>query len=421
LRVKGDDTPITPGEFRDVDVPSGSIRDNILPLPYKEPSQVLAGLMNQIIEEGRRFASAGDLKVSDMSSQSPVGTTLAILERTLKVMSAIQARVHYSMQEEFRILKNVIRDYTSEDYGYVPIEGTPEIKQSDYDQCDVYPVSDPNAATMAQKVVQYQAVLQLAQTAPQLYDMPLLHRQMLDVLGIKNAAKLVPMEDDTRPRDPVTENQNILKLKPVKAFLYQDHQAHIQVHMMAMQDPQVQQALQGNPTAPAMQSALMAHVAEHIGFEYRKQMERDMGMTLPNYEMDEEIVIPKEMEIEISKRAAVASQELLQKHQQEAMQEQAQQQAQDPVVQMQMQELQIKQAEVQRKIAKDQMDAAAKEKQIQVEIERINSQKEIADANIAVKAAQDDKRNARDEEVEGFKQGMEINKLKMKLEKERKK
>jgi hypothetical protein len=274
---------------------------------------------------------------------------------------------------------------------------------------------------MAQKVVQYQAVLQLAQTAPQLYDMPLLHRQMLDVLGIKNAAKLVPMEDDTRPRDPVTENQNILKLKPVKAFLYQDHQAHIQVHMMAMQDPQVQQALQGNPTAPAMQSALMAHVAEHIGFEYRKQMERDMGMTLPNYEMDEEIVIPKEMEIEISKRAAVASQELLQKHQQEAMQEQAQQQAQDPVVQMQMQELQIKQAEVQRKIAKDQMDAAAKEKQIQVEIERINSQKEIADANIAVKAAQDDKRNARDEEVEGFKQGMEINKLKMKLEKERKK
>jgi len=325
MRVKGDDTPIAPGEFRDVDVPSGSIRDNILPLPYKEPSQVLAQLMNQIIDEGRRFASAADMKVSDMSSQSPVGTTLAILERTLKVMSAVQARVHYSMHEELRLLKDIIRDYTPEEYSYEPVDGNRQVKQSDYDQVDVIPVSDPNAATMSQKVVQYQAVLQLAQGAPQLYDLPLLHRQMLEVLGIKNAAKLIPMQDDTRPRDPITENQNILRMKPVKAFFYQDHQAHIAVHMAVMQEPKMQQMMQQNPQAPQMAAAIAAHIAEHLGYEYRKQMEDAMGIQLPNYDEDnEDQVIPKDMEVEISKRAAQASQQLLQQSKQQVQQQMAQ-------------------------------------------------------------------------------------------------
>ena len=410
MRIKGDDTPISPGEFRDVDVPSGAIRDNILPLPYKEPSQVLAGLMDKIIEEGRRFANAAELQVSDMSAQAPVGTTLAILERTLKIMSAVQARIHYSMHEEFRLLKEIIRDFTPPDYDYEPVDGSRKAKQSDYDQVDVIPVSDPNAATMSQKVVQYQAVLQLAQTAPQLYDMPLLHRQMLDVLGIKNANKLVPTEDDTRPRDPITENQNILMGKPVKAFLYQDHQAHIAVHMGAMQDPKVQEIIGQNPQAQVMQAAMMAHINEHVGYEYRKQMEAAMGIQLPNYEEDEDISIPKEMEVQISQMAAQASQQLVQQHMQEAQQQQAQQQMQDPIIQMQMQELQIKQAEVQRKIAKDQSDAAARDKQLQIELARIDAQKEIAGANIAVKVETDRMRMDRQQESEGFRATVDLSK-----------
>jgi hypothetical protein len=407
MRVKGDDTPIAPGEFRDVDVPSGSIRDNILPLPYKEPSQVLAALMNQIIDEGRRFASAADMKVSDMSANSPVGTTLAILERTLKVMSAVQARVHYSMHEELRLLKDIIRDYTPEEYSYEPVDGNRQIKQSDYDQVDVIPVSDPNAATMSQKVVQYQAVLQLAQGAPQLYDLPLLHRQMLEVLGIKNAAKLIPMQDDTRPRDPITENQNILRMKPVKAFFYQDHQAHIAVHMAVMQEPKMQQMMQQNPQAPQMAAAIAAHIAEHLGYEYRKQMEDVMGIQLPNYdEDDDEQVIPKDMEVEISKRAAQASQQLLQQSKQQAQQQQAQEQMQDPIVQMQMQELQIKQAEQQRKAQKDKDDAQLKMAQIQVERDRIAAQQEIAGANMAMKHQQEVQRAEKAQETEGFRQGI---------------
>ena len=413
MRVKGDDTPISPGEFRDVDVPSGAIRDNILPLPYKEPSQVLAGLMNQIIEEGRRFANAAELQVSDMSAQAPVGTTLAILERTLKIMSAVQARIHYSMHEEFRLLKEIIRDFTPPDYDYEPVDGDRRIKQSDYDQVDVIPVSDPNAATMSQKVVQYQAVLQLAQTAPQLYDMPLLHRQMLDVLGIKNYTKLVPTEDDTRPRDPITENQNILMGKPVKAFLYQDHQAHIAVHMGAMQDPKIQQIVGQNPQAQMLQAAMMAHINEHVGYEYRKQMEATMGIQLPNYEENEDIEIPKDMEVQISQAAAQATQQLVQQHMQEAQQQQAQQQMQDPIIQMQMQELQIKQAEVQRKIAKDQADAAARDKQLQIELERINAQKEIAGANMAVKVESDRLRANKQQESEGFRAAIDLNKQRM--------
>jgi hypothetical protein len=416
LRVKGDDTPISPGEFRDVDVPSGSIRDNILPLPYKEPSQVLAGLMNQIIDEGRRFASAADLKVSDMSGQAPVGTTLAILERTLKIMSAVQARIHYSMHEELRLLKGIIRDYTPEEYDYEPDTGDRQIKQSDYDHVDVIPVSDPNAATMSQKVVQYQAVLQLAQGAPQLYDLPLLHRQMLDVLGIKNAQKLVPMEDDTRPRDPITENQNILKGKPVKAFFYQDHQAHIAVHSMAIQDPKIQQVLAQNPNVQTMMAAMQAHIAEHLGYEYRKQMEQTMGMQLPNYEEDDDIVIPKEMENQIAQMAAQASQQLLQKNKMEAQQQQAQQQMQDPVIQMQMQELAIKQAEQKRKTDKDAADVMLKGQQLEVEKERIRSQQEIAGANMAMKHINDKERLDAEQEREGFRQGMDMHKARIQQE-----
>ena len=407
MRVKGDDTPIAPGEFRDVDVPSGSIRDNILPLPYKEPSQVLMSLMNQVIEEGRRFANAGDLNVADMSGDGPVGTTLAILERTLKSMSAIQARVHYSMHEELRLLKDIIRDYTPEEYSYEPVDGTRRAKQSDYDQVDVIPVSDPNAATMGQKIAQFQAVLQLSQSAPQIYDMPYLHRQMIEVLGVKNANKLIPMEDDTRPRDPITENQNLLKMKPVKAFFYQDHQAHISVHMAMMQEPQMQQLLQQNPQAPQIAASLAAHVAEHLGYEYRKQMEDAMGLQLPNYdEDDDDQVIPKDMEVEISKRAAQASQQLLQQSQQQAQQQQAQQQMQDPIVQMQMQELQIKQAEQQRKAQKDKDDAQLKMAQLQVERDRIAAQQEIAGANMAMKHQQEVQRAEKAQETEGFRQGI---------------
>ncbi len=414
LRVKGDDTPITPGEFRDVDVPSGSIRDNILPLPYKEPSQVLAGLMDKIIEEGRRFASAADLQVSDMSAQAPVGTTLAILERTLKIMSAVQARIHFARHEEFRLLKEIIRDFLPPTYDFEPEEGRPSVKQSDYDQVDVIPVSDPNAATMSQKVVQYQAVLQLAQTAPQLYDLPLLHRQMLEVLGIKNYQKLIPMDDDTRPRDPVTENMNILRGKPVKAFVYQDHPAHIMVHQMAMQDPKVQQTLANNPNAQMMMAVLQAHIAEHVGYEYKKQMEQTMGITIPDFEgPNEDQEIPKDMELQISQAAAQASQQLLQQHQAEAQAQQAQQQMQDPIIQMQMQELQIKQAEVQRKIAKDQADAAARMAQLEIEKQRINAQKEIAGANMAMKSIDEQRRGAKEEKMEGFRQGMDMMKMRM--------
>jgi hypothetical protein len=364
--------------------------------------------MNQIIDEGRRFAGAADLQVSDMSANSPVGTTLAILERTLKIMSAVQARIHYSMHEELRLLKGIIRDYTPEEYSYEPDTGDRQIKQSDYDQVDVVPVSDPNAATMSQKVVQYQAVLQLAQGAPQLYDMPLLHRQMLDVLGIKNAQKLVPMEDDQRPRDPVTENQNVLKGKPVKAFFYQDHQAHIAVHSMAMQDPKIQQTLAQNPNVQTMMAAMQAHISEHLGYEYRKQMEQVMGIQLPDYEEDDDIVIPKEMENQIAQRAAQASQQLLQQHRQEAQQQQAQQQMQDPVVQMQMQELAIKQADQKRKADKDASDAMLKAQQLQIEKQRIEAQQETAGAQLAMKHYTDKERIDAEKEKEGFRQGIQV-------------
>lgn len=409
LRINGDNTPIAPGEFRDVDVPSGTMRDNILPLPYKEPSQTLYMLMNQIIEEGRRFAAAADMKVSDMSANSPVGTTLAILERTLKVMSAVQARIHYAMKQEFRLLKKIIADYTPDEYSYEPIEGSRRAKKSDYDQVNVIPVSDPNAATMSQKVVQYQAALQLAQTAPQLYDLPLLHRQMLDILGIKNYTKLVPTSDDKKPVDPVTENQNILMMKPVKAFLYQDHQAHIAVHMAAAQDPKIQQLVSSNPMAPQIQATMMAHVNEHIAYEYRKQIEMRMGMELPpDNEQYEQDGIPEELEVRISQLAAQAAQQMLQQNQQEAQAQQNAQAQQDPLVQMQQMELQIKQAELQLKQQKLQVDAAAKEDQLQIERDRIESQKEIAGMQAGVKIAKDKATLEANMELEGLKIGADI-------------
>jgi hypothetical protein len=410
LRTKGDDTPISPGEFRDMDVPSGTIRDNIMALPYKEPSQVLAALLQTIIDEGRKFAGTVDLQISDMSAQSPVGTTLAILERQLKTMSAIQARVHYSMKQEFKLLKDIIRDYTPPDYSYEPEEGDRHAKQSDYDYVEVIPVSDPNAATMAQKVIQYQAALQLAQTAPQLYDLPQLHRQMLDVIGIKNYQKLVPMAEDMKPRDPVTENMNILSNKPVKAFIYQDHQAHIAVHMAAMQDPKVQSIVGMNPQmAQQLQAAMMAHVFEHLGMEYRKQVEMTMGQTLPPYneEKDEEQMSP-EMEVQVSRMAAQASQQLLQQNQQEAQQQKNQEMQQDPLIQMQQQELQIKQQDLQRKAQKDMADMQAKMAQIQVELKRIESNQEMEGAKLAMNNMHDQQRQESDKETEGAKAGIEL-------------
>ena len=405
LRIKGDDTPIAPGEFRDVDVASGTIRDNILPLPYKEPSQTLYQLLQNIIQEGRSFASAGDINVSDMSTQAPVGTTLAILERTLKISTAVQARLHYAMRNEFKLLKAIIRDYTPEEYSYTPVDGDRQVKQADYDMVDIIPVSDPNAATMAQKITQYQAVIQLAQQAPQLYDLPLLHRQMIEVLGIKNAAKLVPTEEDAKPTDPVQENQNILMGKPVKAFIEQDHEAHIAVHMAAMQDPKLQQMMQGNPMAGAIQAAAMAHINEHLGFQYRKEIERILGVTLPTEEQNKQM--PPEIAAQVAQMSAQAAQRLLMMNQQEAAQQQAQQAAQDPIVQMQMQELQLKQQEIQRKMEKDRVDAQLKAQQLQVEQARIAAQEKIAGLQVGAKTTHAQKELEARMQVEGIKLGLQ--------------
>ena len=392
LRVKGDDTPISPGEFRDVDVPSGVIKDNIMLLPYKEPSQTLSQLFNQIVTEGRNFVSAGDLQVSDMGGNAPVGTTLAILERTLKVMSAIQARLHYSMKQEFKLLKHIIADYTPEEYDYEPEEGKASAKKADYDDVEVIPVSDPNASTMAQKIVQWQAVMQLAQQAPQLYNLPFLHRQMVETLGIKNASKLIPMSDDQKPADPVTENQNILMMKPVKAFSYQDHKSHIAVHQAAMNDPMIIGLLQNNPQAPQLQATMLAHINEHAGFLYRQEIEKQLGMALPKQHMDdmneeEDENMSPEVEYAMSQKMAQAAQQLLQQNQSQAAQQKAQQQSQDPIIQMQQQELQIKQQEQQRKAQKDQTDAQLKMKQLDIEAQRIQSQQRTAALQVTANAA----------------------------------
>jgi hypothetical protein len=417
LRIKGDDTPIQPGEFRDVDVPSGSIRDNILPLPYKEPSQVLMALFQQIVQEGRAFASSGDMNVSDMSNEAPVGTTLAILERTLKVVTAVQARLHYTMKQEFKLLKIIIADYTPEEYDYEPEDANRKAKKSDYDSTDVIPVSDPNAATMAQKIVTYQAVLQLAQQAPQLYNLAVLHRQMIEVLGVKNADKLVKTEEDAEPTDPIQENQDILTHKPVKAFMEQNHEAHIRVHMAAIQDPKIQQLMQMNPQAQAIQAAAMAHINEHIGFEYRRQMEEAMGMVLPgkDKETDKPQRVSQEMADEIAIKAAQASQMLLQQNQQQAQQQAAQQKMQDPIVQMQMQELQIKQGELQLKQQKQQIDAAAKADQIRIEESRIEAQKEIAAMQVGAQAAAARDKADKQQQADGLRMGIDAAKHKAQM------
>jgi len=363
LRIKGDDTPIQPGEFRDVDIGSGALRDNILPLPYKEPSSVLYQLLGTIVEEGRRFAATADMKVSDMSAQAPVGTTLALLERQLKVMSAVQARLHYSFKQELQLLAGLIRDYTDPEYDYDPDKSNRRAKQEDYNHVDIIPVSDPNAATMSQRVVQYQAVIQMAQMAPDIYDLPQLHRQMLAVLGIKDADKLVPLPDDQKPKDPVSENMAALKMEPLKAFFYQDHESHIKVHMMAMQDPIVMQLIGQNPKAPQIQAAMMAHVAEHVGFAYRQKIEQQLGMPLPPPEEK----LPPQIEVALSGMMAQAAQQVLQQNQQQAAQQQAQQQAQDPVLQMQKQELQIRQQEVQIKDKEVTGKLAIEEKKLQID------------------------------------------------------
>ena len=410
LRIKGDDTPIAPGEFRDVDVPSGAIRDNILMLPYKEPSQVLQGLMNQIIEEGRAFANADGLKVSDMSANAPVGTTLAILERTLKVMSAVQARIYYAMKQEFKLLKIIIRDYTPPEYNYDPEVGDRRAKQSDYDNVDVIPVSDPNAATMSQKVVQYQAVMQMAQQYPQIYDLPELNKQMLEVLGIKNIGKLIPSAEEQTPKDPVAENMAIINCKPVRAFAYQDHQAHIQVHMSAMQDPKIQQMIGQNPQAQSIQAAALAHINEHVAFEYRKQIEEQLGVPLP----DLNEVLPEDVEVEISKLMASAAQKLLAKDQSEVQQQQIQQQQQDPLIQMQQQELAIKQQESQAKAQKmmadtqiDQQRLQLEEAKLAIEKARIDSQERIAGATLGAQAVKSEKDLEAKQFVEGTKLGIQ--------------
>jgi len=432
LRIKGDDTPISPGEFRDVDIPSGAIRDNILPLPYKEPSQTLAALMDKVVEEGRRFAAVSDLKISDMSSQAPVGTTLAILERVLKVMSAVQARIYYAMKQEFKLLAGIIRDNTPDEYSYEPEVGSPSAKKADYDDVDVIPVSDPNAATMSQKIVQYQAVLQLAQSAPDIYDMPYLHRQMIETLGIRNASKIVPSKDDMKPVDPVTENMDILNSKPVKAFFYQDHEAHLQVHMMAMQDPKMRMVVGQNPKAQEIMAAASAHIMEHVAFQYRKEIEKQLGASLPPMpdEEKDETYLPEAVELEVSRLAAQAAAKLLQKDMAEAQAQQIAQQQQDPVIQMQQMELQlrqqelqlkqqqmqmdsqVRQAELQRKTQEMQIEAAAKADEIELKKSEVQGRQQIEMARLQSDLQKHRTNLSAKQQAEGVRMGIEIGKAK---------
>ena len=408
LRIKGDDTPIAPGEWRDVDVASGNIRDSILPLPYKEPSTVLYNLLGTIVDEGRRFAATADMKVSDMSAQAPVGTTLAILERQLKVMTAVQARVHYTLKREFKLLKEIIRDYTDADYEYTPEYGTKKAKREDYDKVDLIPVSDPNAATMSQRVVQYQSVIQMAQMAPDIYDLPYLHRQMLEVLGIKNAEKLVPLPDDQKPRDPVSENMAVLKSEPVKAFFYQDHQAHIQVHMAAVQDPVIQQIVGQNPRASQIQAAMMAHIAEHVAFAYRQKIEQQMGVALP----PEDEKLPPEVEMALSSMMAQAAQQVLQQNQAQQAQALAQQQAQDPVLQMQQKELEIKEREVGIKEQKVQVDAATKADELELKKQEMEAKFQLEGMKVGADIQYKKETSAAKQEAEGLRIGVDIAKSK---------
>ena len=406
LRIKGDDTPIEPGEWKDVDVPSGSIRDNIMPLPYKEPSQTLLALLNQITTEGRRLGAISDMNISDMSANAPVGTTLALLERTLKPMAAVQARVHYAMKQEFKMLKQIMAEYAPAEYSYQPHRGEVSARQMDYMMVDVIPVSDPNSSTMAQRVVQYQAVLQMAQQAPQIYDLPQLHRQMIEVLGIKNADKLVPTKDDAKPTDPVSENMDALIGKPIKAFIYQDHDAHIATHTAFMQDPMIAQTIGQNPQAQQIMMSLQAHIAEHLGFSYRKQLEEKLGAPLPA--PNEEL--PEDIEVQLSRLVADAGKQLTQAHQQQAAQQAAQQQAQDPMFQLQQAELQIKAQEVQRKAQKDAADL-----QLRAAEQQRKAQKDQADAVLEAQKLQLDQTELA---VEAQKDGIKLKQARQQADRE---
>jgi len=412
LRIKGDDTPIAPGEFRDVDVASGNIRDSILPLPYKEPSNVLFQLLGQIVDEGRRFAATADMQVSDMNAQAPVGTTLALLERQLKVLTAVQARVHFALKQELKLLKNIIRDYTDPDYTYDPEYGGRKSKQSDYDKVDVIPVSDPNAATLSQRVVQYQAVMQMAQMAPQIYDLPQLHRSMLDVLGIKNAEKLVPLPDDQKPTDPVSENQAALKGKPLKAFQYQDHQAHMAVHQSMLQDPMIAAVIGQNPQAQTIMAALQAHIAEHVGFMYRLQVQQQLGLPLP----EEDEKVSPEAEKAMSAMMAQAANQVLQQAQAAAAQQQAMQQAQDPVIQMQQQELQLKQQELQLKKAKAASESAVAMAKVQLETEKVGGNLKLNSMKVGADIRSKQHQVASQEQQAGLKTGLDIAKHKAEMD-----
>ena len=414
LRIKGDDTPIMPGEFRDVDVPGGTIRDNISFLPYKEPSTVLYQLMGDIVEEGRRFASAGDVKAADMNAEAPVGTTLALLERAMKVMSAVQARLHASMRVELRILTHVVRDFGPSQYPYA-LKGEQIVSEDFDDRVDIIPVSDPNAGTMAQRIMQYQAALQLAAQAPEMYDMPLLHRQMLEVLGIRDADKIVPSDADMTPTDPVSENMDLITGKPVKAFVYQDHEAHIQTHMSLMQDPKVMEIMGQSPNAQKAQAELAAHVQEHLAFQYRQNVEKELGVPLPSPEQP----LPEDIEYRISQLVAPAAAQLSGKAQQEQEMAQAQEQMQDPLIQIQMQELQIKQADVQRKaeaeMARIQLDMQKAMAKAQLDQAKLQQDKEIQTAKIGAQIARDNSqeqleedRIASQEQIAGAKLGVDI-------------
>ena len=407
LRIKGDDSPLMPGEFRDVDVPGGAIRDSIAFLPYKEPSSVLYQLLGNIVEEGRRIGSVADVQVGNLNPQAPVGTTLALMERSMKVMSGVQARLHAALKNELRILAKVIRDYMPPEYNY-EMEGDFN-RQKDFDKrIDVIPVSDPNAATMAQRVVQYQAAMQLAQQAPNLYNMGKLHRQMLEVLGIKDADEIVKLPDDIKPSDPVTENMAMLKQEPVKAFKYQDHEAHIQVHLAAAQDPKLQEIVGQSPFAGAIQASMAAHVTEHVAFQYRKEIEKNLGVGLP----DEDKPLPEDIEIEISRLAAEAAGKLLRKDQAEIAQKQAQQQQQDPLTQIQQRELSLKEAEFEHKkqldIAKLQADIEAKASNVEVQKDRLQSEEKREGARLGVKVATETDKARREDIKQGIELGREM-------------
>jgi hypothetical protein len=389
LRIRGDDTPISPGEFRDVDVPSGAIKDNITFLPYKEPSGVLTQLLGSLVDEGRRFASLTDLKIAENNQEAPVGTTLALLERSLKVMSAVQARLHASMKREFEILEQIVRDHAPHSYPY-DLEGDEVMKPEDFsDRIDVIPVSDPNSATMAQRIMQYQSALQLAGTAPQMYDLPLLHRQMLEVMGIKDPDQIIPLKDEIEARDPVSENMDILNEKPVKAFQWQDHEAHIQTHVSSAQDPKIRQLVEQSPSAGAIQAALAAHVTEHIAFQYRAEIEKQLGVALPP--MDEKL--PEEIEVRLSALVAKAAERVLADSQSEMQQREMKEQSEDPVIQMKKKELEIREMEtvanIEDKKARLQLDFQKMSERNAVERERIETNSKVAGTKIGAELVGD--------------------------------